>query len=138
MPIARIFDVTSGRVITTLRDGFVDRLSRDSDIKEYLPFLFETAASYPKVRVLELGARKGNSTLAFLAGADVTGGHVTSVDIDKIADDPAGMLPWSKCPGWTFVHGDDMDPAVQAQLPPEVDVLFIDSSHEYAHTVAEL
>jgi cephalosporin hydroxylase len=31
-----------------------------------------------------------------------------------------------------------MDEAVQALLPAEVDVLFIDTSHEYGHTLAEL
>jgi cephalosporin hydroxylase len=31
-----------------------------------------------------------------------------------------------------------MDPDVQAQFPDEVDVFFLDTSHEYAHTLAEL
>ena len=31
-----------------------------------------------------------------------------------------------------------MDPAVQAQFPAEVDVFFLDTSHEYEHTLAEL
>ena len=31
-----------------------------------------------------------------------------------------------------------MDPALQARLPLEVDVLFIDTSHLYEHTLQEL
>ena len=31
-----------------------------------------------------------------------------------------------------------MNPAVQAVLPGEVDVFFLDTSHEYEHTLAEL
>jgi predicted O-methyltransferase YrrM len=138
MPLARTYDAARGKVCTSLHDGYRDRLSRWSDIQEYLPFLHETAKSYNKVRVLELGARRGNSTLAFLAGAAETGGHVTSVDIDDIEWAVNGMLPWRKTPLWTFIHGDDMDPSVQARLPGSVDVLFIDSSHNYDHTLAEL
>ena len=61
-----------------------------------------------------------------------------SADVANVAADPEGMLPWARCPLWTFTCGDDMDPAVQARLPSEVDVLFIDSSHEHIHTLGEL
>jgi cephalosporin hydroxylase len=138
MPLARTFDVERGKIVVTVRSAYEDRLSRWSDILEYLPFLHDTARSYPGVRVLELGTRKGNSTLAFLAAAKDAGGHVWSADITNVARDPEGMLPWARLPYWTFVHGDDMHPAVRAALPAEVDVLFIDTSHEYGHTLAEL
>src|SRR5580704_4772440 len=82
VPLARTYDAALGRVVTTAYDGYVDRLSRWSDIREYLPFLYETAKQYPQVRVLEFGARKGNSTLAFLAAAEAAGGYVLSVDIE--------------------------------------------------------
>ena len=136
MPLARVWDGT--KVATRVHDGYLDRLSRWSDIKEYLPLLYGTAKSYPKVRVLELGTRRGNSTLAFLAAAAAVDGHVTSVDLDRVTDARDGMLPWRKAPWWTFVHGDDMDSAVQAALPVETDVLFVDTSHEYEHTLGEL
>ena len=106
-------------------------------MQEYLPFLHETAVSYPQVRVLELGARRGNSTLAFLAAAQAVNGHVTSVDLDRVPDAPEGMRPWRNCPWWTFVQGDDLHPAVRARLPAQVDVLFVDTSHEYRHTLDE-
>ena len=138
MPLARTYDTASGKVATSLRDGYLDRLSRASDIREYLPFLYQTACSYPGARVLELGTRKGNSTLAFLAAAETVGGHVTSADVADVTADPEGMLPWARCPLWTFVRGDDTDPAVQAALPAAADVLFVDTSHEYEHTLAEL
>lgn len=136
--IARTYDKTRNAVITTVHDGYVDRLSKWSDVQEYLPLLYGTARSYPKVRVLELGTRRGNSTLAFLAAAAAVDGHVTSVDPDRVTDARDGMLPWRKAPWWTFVRGDDMDSAVQAALPVEVDVLFVDTSHEYEHTLGEL
>lgn len=138
MPLARTYDPSRGAVTSTLADGYRDRLSRDSDIREYLPFLHGTARSRPGVRVLELGTRKGNSTLAFLAAAAEAGGHVWSCDVTDVTADPAGMRPWRRSPQWTFIKGDDMDPAVQAKLPAEVDVFFLDTSHEYEHTLAEL
>ena len=135
MPLARNFNGT--RVVTTVMDGFLDRLSKWSDIQEYMPFLYETARSYPNVRVLELGTRTGNSTSAFLAAAVAVNGSVISVDIDRVTDNPQ-MKPFIGNTAWRFVHGSDTEEAVQAVLPLEVDVLFIDSSHEYDHTLAEL
>lgn len=137
MPLLRTFDAARGQVTVSLHSGYLDRLARWSDIQEYMPFLYGQARSRPGVRVLELGARKGNSTLAFLAGARESGGTVHSCDITDVTADPDGMRPWRRAPGWSFTRGDDMDPDVQAQLPAEVDVLFIDTSHEYLHTLEE-
>jgi cephalosporin hydroxylase len=138
MPLARTFDPARRAIVSTARDGYLDRCSRWSDIQEYLPFLYETARSYDRVRVLELGSRKGNSTLAFLAAAEEAGGHVWSCDIANVVRDPEGMQPWSGHERWTFTCGDDMDPSVQSLLPAQADVFFLDTSHEYEHTLAEL
>jgi len=138
VPLLRTYDAATGKVTVTLRSGYLDRLSRWSDIQEYMPFLHEQARSRPGCRVLELGARRGNSTLAFLAGAAESDGHVTSCDIADVRRLPDGIGPFGASPRWTFVHGDDMNPAVQSLLPAQADVLFIDTSHEYEHTVAEL
>jgi cephalosporin hydroxylase len=138
MPLLRTYDAAARRVTSSLHSGYLDRCSRWSDIQEYLPFLYEQARSREGVRVLELGSRRGNSTLAFLAAAEESGGHVWSCDIDPVDRDPAGMLPWRQVPQWTFTCGDDMDPAVQARLPAGADVFFLDTSHEYEHTLAEL
>jgi predicted O-methyltransferase YrrM len=138
MPLARTYQPERRAVISTLADAYRDRLSRPSDIREYMPFLYGQAASRPGCRVLELGARRGNSTLAFLAAAAEVTGHVWSCDIDDVRKFPDGIGPWARSALWTFVHGDDMDPAVQSLLPAQADVLFLDTSHEYEHTLAEL
>jgi predicted O-methyltransferase YrrM len=137
MALARTYSPAAGGIQVTLAGAYADRLDHDSDIREYLPFLHETAAGYPQVRVLELGTRKGNSTLAFLAGAAETRGHVWSVDIDPCDQDPGGMGPWAGCPLWTFTRGDDLHPSVLAAQPPQVDVLFVDTSHLYDETLQE-
>ena len=138
MALARTYDPVSGKVSSSLLDCYADRAARWSDIREYLPFLHETALSCPAPRVLEFGTRKGNSTLAFLAACEIRGaGHVWSVDQTPCDLDPEGMAPWRHCPRWTFTCGDDMDESVQSLLPAQVDVLFIDTSHEYEHTLGE-
>lgn len=138
MALARTYNPAVNGVQSTLADAYRDRLDRNSDIREYLPLLHDTAASIPGCRVLELGTRKGNSTLAFLAGVQESGGHVWSVDIYPCDRDPDGMGPWAGCPLWTFTRGDDLHPAVVRAQPPQVDVLFVDTSHLYGETVAEL
>jgi predicted O-methyltransferase YrrM len=137
MPLARTFDAAHGKIVTTVRDAYLDRLSRWSDIREYLAFLYEQARTRPGCRVLELGSRRGNSTLAFLAAAEESGGHVWSCDIEDVRRYPDGIGPFGRSPQWTFTCGDDLDPDVQARLPAGVDVLFVDTSHEYAATLAE-
>ncbi len=130
MPLRRAYDPARGKVVTTIGDIYADRLARWSDIREYMPYLREQARG----TVIELGTRKGNSTVAFLAG----GARVWSADIADVTAGPDGMGRWRGIPGWTFIRGDDMDPAVQARLPAKCDVLFVDTSHEYEHTLADL
>jgi predicted O-methyltransferase YrrM len=105
-----------------------------SDIQDHLPFLHETARVVPRCRVLELGTRWGTSTAALLAAVDRADGHLWSVDIQP----PKVPAWWADTGRWTVIVGDDLDPAVQADLPAEVDVLFIDTSHAYQHTLDEL
>jgi cephalosporin hydroxylase len=105
------------------------RCQQPSDIMLHLPRL-HAAASRPGVRVLELGVRSGNSTAAFLAAADQHGGWVISVDIVA----PKVPAEFWDCGVWRFVKADDLtfvhdDP---------VDVLFIDTSHHFDQTLAEL
>lgn len=123
----------------SLLDGYVRRAHLPSDIIEYLPLLYGYARLYEGCRVQELGTRDGNSTLAFLAAAEAVGGHVWSVDINRgCPDNPNGMLPFKHSTYWTFTAGDSADPAIVNCQPPEIDVLFIDTSHDYAQTLAEL
>jgi cephalosporin hydroxylase len=120
--------------VSLLALEFQQRQSRWSDIQDHLPTLYETVLRYPSARVLELGTRDGVSTAAFLAAAEQVDGHVWSVDIV-----PPGVPPWWAETGrWMLTVGDDVDPAVAAAQPAEVDVLFIDTSHTFDQTVAEL
>lgn len=137
MALARTYDAARGGIVVSVAGAYKDRLSRWSDIREYLPFLHEEARNRVNPVVLEAGTRKGNSTLAFLAGIRGGTGHVWSVDVNDVTADPDGMFLWRDYPAWTFVRGDDMDLSVQSLLPAQADILFIDSSHEYEHTLDE-
>lgn len=119
------------KTATDLRAEYEVRWSRPSDMQHYMPILLETALRYPKVQVTELGVREGNSTSAFLAAAEFMDGHVRSVDVEPV------KVPgyWTRTGRWELQVADDMSDDV---TPFPCDVLFIDTSHEYDHTLAEL
>jgi len=109
-----------------------------TDISDHLETIFfETLSVGPKL-IVELGVRGGESTFAFERAARVCGAVLVSVDIN----DCSRVTSW---PEWNFVQGDDVQFArdfeewcSERSLPRRVDVLFIDTSHEYHHTLAEL
>ena len=80
--------------------------------------------------VVELGVRYGTSTVALLAAVNDSGGHLYSVDIS----DCSHVL--REEPNWTFILGDDMEVVKGWNMP--IDHLFIDTSHTFEHTLAEL
>lgn len=124
--------------------GALDRwVAASSDIHDHLGTLFyEAVAARPRLMV-ELGTRGGVSTRALLAAAEVTGAHLLSVDIEDCA---AVELPPPLKARWTFIRADDLAFAgkpfaefcAARNLPPLAEVIFIDTSHEYRHTKAEL
>lgn len=116
----------------TVADEFARRCGENSDIHQHLPRLHAEASGAKQV--IELGVRSANSTAAFLAAVHRDGGHVWSVDIAP----PHVPLDWWELGCWTFIHGDDLSPDVRSQLPAQADVVFVDTSHTYAQTIAEL
>lgn len=100
-----------------------------TDIQDQLPLLYERACRYPGVQVAEFGVRTGESTAAFLAAAEHAGGRVWSCDTDP----PRVPAWWHDSPLWTFTRASSLDAG-----PRAADVLFIDTSHEYEATIAEL
>lgn len=105
------------------------RVAMWSDIQQHLPRL-HAEASIPDAQIIDLGVRAGNSTAAFLAAVEKHGGHVYSVDVNTPPS------PFHGHPQWTFIAGDDL--IVADQLPDQVDIVFIDTSHDYVQTCAEL
>jgi cephalosporin hydroxylase len=117
-------------VTETIAQRYHHACRTPSDIYEHLPFFVALATRMNAQTIIELGTRGGVSTLAWIYAMQETDGHVWSVDIDP--------PPEFTDERWTFVQGSDLDPKVLAQLPRDVDVCFIDTSHEYAQTLSEL
>lgn len=118
---------------TGLQAEYERRLLEPSDIRDHLEELRFHATGWQFPRVLELGTRGGNSTSAFLAAVEKSG-WVWSIDINP----PQVPEWWHGLSCWRFLQADDMSEQALAWAPPVVEVLFIDTSHEYAHTLSEL
>jgi cephalosporin hydroxylase len=116
-------------VVMDLAAMYEERCSTPSDIVAHLPRFVALCAELDATSVIELGTRTGVSTIAWLYALEGKG-ELISIDLD--ARPPIGE--WDH---WTFIQGSDMDPAIVAGLP-KADIVFIDTSHLYEHTVAEL
>jgi predicted O-methyltransferase YrrM len=123
-----------------LNKAFKDGL-RKSDISDHLGSLFFfTVGAKPKL-IIELGTGGGESTRALLAAAFLSKAVLLSIDIE---DCESIDLPFRE--NWHFVQAEDIDFGMfhfegwcrDHQIEPIVDVLFIDSSHEYEHTKSEI
>lgn len=123
-------------------DAIRARTRRRSDISDHLPILYrETLARRPKLMV-ELGTRGGESTQVLLTAAGAVGAPMVSIDIDNVA---GAIREPDLAARWRFVQADDVAfarefPAWCARegLPGSIDLLFIDTSHLYQHTVEEI
>ncbi len=122
--------------------AFEHWLDHDSDIRGHLYFLFEKSGGV----VVELGTRGGVSTSALLAGVEVQGGHVTSIDLDPLCGET-----FDGHPQWDFLPMSSIDDnAPQLVLSSHIekkgfvddiafiDLLFIDTDHNYNQLRTEL
>src|SRR3989344_2657879 len=110
----------------------------DTDISDHLETLFiESMIVKPKL-IVELGVRTGQSTFVFERVAKLCNAFLLSVDI-------APQQRKTKWPKSAFIQKDDIlvaddfkNVCAKNNLDPYVDVLFIDTSHEYHHTKKEI
>jgi len=113
-------------------------VSKVTDISSHLKKIYLETLQFAPELVVELGVRSGESTVALnMAAQHIKAKHV-SVDID----DCSGVI---SDPDWTFIHEDDIELSKrfpqwlsENNLKASIDVLFIDTSHEYHHTLQEL
>lgn len=109
-----------------------------TDMSDHLDVLFAESLLVQPTTIVELGVRGGESTFAFERVSRRTGADLVSVDIE----DCSGATDYSN---WHFVQADDVEFAGRFEswcedrnIDPEVDVLFIDTSHLYSHTLEEI
>jgi cephalosporin hydroxylase len=111
---------------------------RKTDISDHLAMLFTESLNIESKLIVELGVGDGESTFVLERVANLWGAKLVSVDIDDRAE-------VSSFKDRIFVQSDDISFA--AEFPdwcrrrgfdPAIDILFIDTSHLYDHTVAEI
>ena len=114
------------------------RAAVGTDISSHLEALYVAGlAAHPRL-IVELGVRGGESTFVFERVARRAGADLVSVDI-------ADCSTVSRYERWHWVQDDDVRLGGQFRswcaehgLEPLVDVLFVDTSHVYDHTCAEI
>ncbi len=112
---------------------------QDTDISDHLPALFAAALRTCPRMMVELGVRGGQSTFVLQRVAQLCGCPLISIDMD----DCSQVSDWKE---WRFVQSDDVAFAQRFQeyclseglKHSDLDFLFLDTSHLYDHTVAEL
>jgi cephalosporin hydroxylase len=109
-----------------------------SDISDHLITIFSESLQMKPKLIVELGVRSGSSTFVLERVAKITNAKLVSVDIEDCSR-------ISKYPRWYFIQKDDIQFAqefrawsLQNNISPQIDLLFIDTSHYYKHTVAEI
>ena len=107
------------------------------DISFHLPTVALVIREFNLQCIVELGTRDGISTIAFLEAVRHTGGRVLSLDIAPCIEAQRRVENAGLCGAWTFVQCSDID-FPDRDIPEEIDLLFIDTSHRYSHTTQEL
>jgi predicted O-methyltransferase YrrM len=106
------------------------------DIAEHLVTLSLLVTEFRLRTIVELGVRTGVSTLALLEAASRIDGRVFSVDVEPCGGASAEVKAAGLDARWTFVRASDLD-LDDTAIPQPIDLLFIDTTHLYAHTDAE-
>jgi len=105
---------------------FEKKKAQPSGMQGHMDFLRELVVQVNAQQVVELGVWTGNSTIAFLAGLEETGGKLWSVDKEAPQTDAASLLGK---PNWVFHQGDDRESLQQA--PEQCDILLCDMTNDY-------
>lgn len=109
------------------------RVEHGSDIAGFLLLLYNLAKEIEAKKIVELGVRYGESTHALLAAINENKGKLHSIDISPCIEIREKLKDESN---WKFIKGSNLQ--IVNQWTEEIDFLFIDTSHEYKHTLEEL
>lgn len=110
---------------------------RETDIRDHIWTLYNLVVGMNAGVVVELGA--GQSTYALTVAVKETGGNIWSVDKlinAHLRGFPEGLNLLELESRYHFVEGDDIEVGMSWNMP--IDFLFIDTSHQYDHTLEEL
>lgn len=106
----------------------------------YLPLLY-TLALHARGTIVECGVRDGVTTVPLLAAAWERKTTLTSIDIESCRTEALITLGLDKgapeLDHWTFIQDDNVQVALKF-LDGEVGLWFLDTSHRFRETEAEL
>jgi predicted O-methyltransferase YrrM len=110
-------------------------LEKKDDTDGHLMTMFSLVLSLNAKNVLELGVRAGNSTKPLLDAVQITGGTLTSVDIDKPVELVHKHLNNDH---WKFQHCDSL--GYLRTLPDDeiFDLVLVDDWHDGLHALQEI
>lgn len=126
----------------TLKTFLTKDFFHEYGILPHLKTFYKSVVDMNAETVVELGVETGQSTIAFLCGCiDVPHSHLWSVDIRSWEDNDiqltkSNILKLGLNNLWTYLSGSDLD--IVKTWTKEIDILFIDTSHFYDHTLQEL
>ena len=138
----RLIELVSPRRLHPSPSGelneILERSRRHTDISDHLPLLFTEAMTAQPRLIVELGVATGESTFVLERVARLSG------DIPLVSVDVEDCGQVCRYGNWHFVQAEDVEFAgrfpnwcAERKLPREIDVLFIDTSHLFDHTVQE-
>ena len=125
----------SSEWIEPIAQLYVERVARESDIKDHMPRLKVLVETLMPINIIELGTREGYSTVAFLTAIRTRPhAHLYSVDMQRVF---GKMEPWrDRIDQWTFLETSDIP--YPTGLPKFADMIFIDTDHLLETTRQEI
>lgn len=110
---------------------------RSGGASECLTLLAMLVTEFALQQIVELGTGSGNSTIALLEAARLVGGRVLSIDVEPCDAARKRIHSFGLDSDWHFVQADVLE-LEESRIPDSIDLLFIDTSHLYTQTSAEL
>lgn len=110
-----------------------------TDIHQHLVTLHNLAVSIAAKTVLELGVNTGESTIALLEAVHKTDGVLISVDQQDLPQTRPMLEKYGLTGRWEFHLMDDIKFIKEVWAKDrKADIIFVDTSHQYAHTKQEI
>ena len=101
---------------------------KNTDISSHLPEIYKEVYKMQPKTIVELGVRGGESSFVFSCINEELGSHVYGIDID--------LCDYRDIRNGHFIQGDDCQ--VAKTFHQKIDVLMIDTSHLFDHTLLEI
>jgi cephalosporin hydroxylase len=107
-------------------------MNKDTDISSHLDTIYIKTLEFNPKNIVELGVREGESSRVFSCVNDDIGSSVVGVDVTD--------CEYSFVKNGTFYKADDtvFHTFYENKYGKNIDLLFIDTSHLYDHTVQEI